>query len=58
MFLLGFPNQFRQWCEALIVQLAKRASGSSLCSSAGNSEGLLQAMIEQPAHSCFGATAG
>ena len=24
MFLLGFPSQFTQWCEALIVQLAKR----------------------------------
>jgi hypothetical protein len=48
MFLLGFPNQFTQWCEALIVQLAERASGSLLCSSAGSSEGLLQAMIERP----------
>ena len=48
MFLLGFPSQFRQWCEALIVQLAERASGSLLCSSAGCSEGLLQAMIEHP----------
>jgi hypothetical protein len=48
MFLLGLPNQFTQWCEALIVSLAERASGSLLCSTAGSSEGLLQAMIERP----------
>jgi hypothetical protein len=47
MFLLGLPNQFTQWCEALIVSLAERASGSLLCSTAGSSEGLLQAMIER-----------
>src|SRR5262249_60230433 len=48
MFLLGLPNQFTQWCEAVIVELTERASGSLLCSSAGSSEGLLQAMIERP----------
>ena len=48
MFLLGLPNQFTQWCEALIVSLAERASGSLLCSTAGSSEELLQAMIECP----------
>jgi hypothetical protein len=48
MFLLGLPNQFTQWCEALIVSLAERASGSLLCSTAGSSEELLQAMIERP----------
>ena len=48
MFLLGLPNQFTQWCEALIVKLAERASGSLLCSSAGSSEELLQTMIERP----------
>jgi hypothetical protein len=48
MFLLGLPNQFTQWCEAVIVKLTERASGSLLCSSADSSEGLLQAMIERP----------
>ena len=48
MFLLGLPNQFTQWCEAVIVKLTERAAGSLLCSSAGSSEGLLQAMIERP----------
>jgi hypothetical protein len=48
MFLLGLPNQFTQWCETLIAKLGERASGSLLCSHAGSSEELLQAMIEHP----------
>jgi hypothetical protein len=48
MFLLGLPNHFSAWCEALIAKLAERASGSLLCSSPGSSEELLQAMIEHP----------
>jgi hypothetical protein len=48
MFLLGLPNQFTQWYEALIAKLGERASGSLVCSSAGSSEELLQAMIEHP----------
>ncbi len=53
MFLLGLPNQFTQWCDGLIVKLAERASGSLLCSSAGSSEELLQAMIECPSQRIF-----
>jgi hypothetical protein len=53
MFLLGLPNQFTQWCEALIVNLAERASKSLLCTSAGSSDELLQAMIERPSQRIF-----
>jgi hypothetical protein len=53
MFLLGLPNQFTQWCEALIVIVAERASGSLLCTSADSSEELLQAMIERPSQRIF-----
>jgi hypothetical protein len=45
---LGYRTTFRAWCEALIAKLAEHASGSLLCSSAGSSEELLQAMIEHP----------
>jgi hypothetical protein len=48
MFLFGLPNQFTEWCEALIARLAERASESLLCPSAGSSEELLQAIIEHP----------
>jgi hypothetical protein len=53
MFLLGLPNQFTQWCEALTARLAERATISILCSSAGSSEELLQAMIEHPSQHIF-----
>ena len=53
MFLLGLPNQFTQWCEALIVKLAERTSGSLLSFSAGSSEELLQAIIERPSQRIF-----
>jgi hypothetical protein len=53
IFLLGLPNQFTQWCEALIAKLAERASRSLLRSSAGSSEELLQVMIEHPSQHIF-----
>jgi hypothetical protein len=53
MFLLGLPNQFTQWCEALIVKLAERTSGSLLSFSAGSSEEFLQAIIERPSQRSF-----
>jgi hypothetical protein len=53
MFLVGLPNQFTQWCEALIAKLAERTSESLLCSSAASSEELLQAMIQHPSQRIF-----
>ena len=53
MFLLGLPNQFTQWCEALTAKLAESASRSRLCSTAGRSEELLHTMIEHPSQRVF-----
>src|SRR5262249_27465493 len=48
MFFFGLPNHFSKWCEALILELAERTSGSLLCSNANSSEDLLQMMVEHP----------
>jgi len=48
MFFFGLPNHFSTWCEALILELAERTSGSLLCSNANSSEDLLQMMVEHP----------
>jgi hypothetical protein len=53
MFLVGLPNQFTQWCEVVIAKLGERTSESLLCSSAGSSEELLQAMIQHPSQLTF-----
>jgi hypothetical protein len=53
IFLVGLPNQFTQWCEALIAKLVERTSESLLCSSAGSSEELLQAIIQHPSQHIF-----
>jgi hypothetical protein len=48
MFFFGLPNHFTEWCEALILKLAERTSGSLLFSNADSSEELLQVMVEHP----------
>ena len=48
MFFFGLPNHFTEWCEALILKLAERTSGSLVCSNADSSEELLQVMVEHP----------
>ena len=52
-FFFGLPNHFTEWCEALILKLAERTSGSLLSFSAGSSEELLQAIIERPSQRIF-----